>query len=40
MRYLGIGLVQAWRWTFGLLTPQGTCKYHPTLLAVRHRRLP
>jgi len=22
--------VQAWRWTFGLFTPQGTCKYHPT----------
>ena len=31
MRYLGIGLVQAWRWTFGLLlTPPGTCKYHPS----------
>lgn len=30
MRYLGIGLVQAWRWTFGLLIPRGTCKYHPS----------
>ena len=30
MRYLGLGLVHAWRWTFGLLTPPGTCKYHPT----------
>ena len=30
MRYLGIGLVYAWRWSFGLLTPAGTCKYHPS----------
>ena len=30
MKYLGIGLVHAWRWTFGLLTPDGTCKYHPS----------
>ena len=30
MRYLGIGLVYAWRYTFGLLTPEGTCKYHPS----------
>ncbi len=30
MKYVGIGLVQAWRWTFGLLTPEGTCKYHPS----------
>ena len=30
MRLLGIGLVQAWRHTFGLLTPEGTCKYHPS----------
>ena len=30
MRYLGIGLVYAWRNTFGLLTPAGTCKYHPS----------
>ena len=29
-KYLGIGLVYAWRYTFGLLTPAGTCKYHPT----------
>jgi putative membrane protein insertion efficiency factor len=28
--YLGIGLVYAWRYTFGLLTPPGTCKYHPS----------
>jgi putative membrane protein insertion efficiency factor len=31
VKYLGIGLVYAWRWTFGLLlTPPGTCKYHPS----------
>ena len=30
VKYLGIGLVHGWRWTFGLLTPRGTCKYHPT----------
>ena len=30
MRYVGIALVQAWRHTFGLLTPAGTCKYHPS----------
>ena len=30
MRYVGIGLVYAWRWTFGLLTPEGTCKFHPS----------
>jgi uncharacterized protein len=30
MRYLGIGLVHSWRWTFGLLTPAGACKYHPS----------
>ena len=30
MRYLGIGLVYAWRYSLGLLTPPGTCKYHPT----------
>ena len=29
-KYLGIGLVYAWRYTFGLLTPDGTCKYHPS----------
>ena len=28
--YLGLGLVYAWRWTFGLFTRPGTCKYHPT----------
>ena len=30
MRFLGIALVQLWRHTFGLLTPEGTCKYHPS----------
>ena len=30
MRFLGIGAVVAWRWSFGLLTPRGTCKYHPS----------
>ena len=30
MRYLGIWVVHVWRWTFGLLTPRGTCKYHPS----------
>jgi putative membrane protein insertion efficiency factor len=30
VRYLGIGFVHVWRWTFGLLTPPGTCKYHPS----------
>ena len=30
MKYAGIALVQAWRHTFGLLTPAGTCKYHPS----------
>ena len=29
-RYLGIGLVYAWRYTLGQLTPAGTCKFHPT----------
>lgn len=33
MRWLGIGLVQAWRYTFGVLTPPGTCKYHPSCSA-------
>lgn len=27
--YLGMALVHAYRWTFGLLW-QGSCKYHPT----------
>jgi len=31
VKYVGIALVHAWRWTFGLLlTPPGTCKYHPS----------
>jgi putative membrane protein insertion efficiency factor len=30
MRWLGIAAVQAWRYTFGLLTPPGTCKFHPS----------
>ena len=30
MRYLGIGIVYVWRSTFGLLTPEGTCKFHPS----------
>lgn len=30
MRLVGVGLVHAWRWTFGLLTPRGRCKYHPS----------
>lgn len=29
-RYAGIAFVQLWRHTLGLLTPAGTCKYHPT----------
>lgn len=29
-RSLGIVAVYAWRWTLGLLTPPGTCKYHPS----------
>jgi putative membrane protein insertion efficiency factor len=27
---VGVGLVAAWRHSYGLLTPQGTCKYHPS----------
>lgn len=30
MRLAGIALVYAWRYTLGLLTPPGTCKYHPS----------
>ena len=30
MRYAGIGLVRVWQYTFGLLTPAGSCKYHPS----------
>ena len=33
MKWIGIGLVQAWRYSFGLLTPSGTCKYHPSCSA-------
>ena len=30
-RYLGVAAVYGWRWTLGLLlTPPGTCKYHPS----------
>jgi putative membrane protein insertion efficiency factor len=29
-RDAGVALIQVWRHTFGLLTPEGTCKYHPT----------
>ena len=28
--YVGLALVHAWRWSFGLFTRPGTCKYHPT----------
>jgi hypothetical protein len=27
---LGVGLVYLYRWTFGVLVPEGTCKYHPS----------
>jgi putative membrane protein insertion efficiency factor len=27
---IGIALVHVWRQTLGRLTPQGTCKYHPS----------
>lgn len=30
MRYLGVAAVYVWRYSFGLLTPAGTCKYHPS----------
>jgi uncharacterized protein len=30
VRVLAIALVYAWRYSFGLLTPAGTCKYHPS----------
>ena len=30
MRYVGVGLVYGYRYTFGLLVPAGTCKYHPS----------
>ena len=28
--YVGVALVYAWRWTFGLFTKPNTCKYHPS----------
>ena len=30
MRLAGVALVFVWRYTIGLLTPPGTCKYHPS----------
>jgi len=30
VKYVGIGFVYIWRYTLGLLTPAGTCKYHPS----------
>ena len=27
---VGVAAVQVWRRTLGLLTPAGTCKYHPS----------
>jgi len=30
VKYVGVGLVYAWRYSFGLLTPAGSCKYHPS----------
>jgi putative membrane protein insertion efficiency factor len=30
VRYIGVCLVYCWRYTLGLLTPPGTCKYHPS----------
>ena len=30
MRYAGIGLVYAWRYTIGVFLPKGQCKYHPS----------
>ncbi len=30
MKYVGIGAVQLYRHSLGLLVPAGTCKYHPT----------
>ena len=30
MKYLGIGVVYVWRYSVGMLLPQGQCKYHPS----------
>jgi hypothetical protein len=30
VKYVGIALVYAWRYTFGLFTPRDTCKYYPS----------
>ena len=30
MKAIGIGAVYAWRYTLGVLTPAGTCKYYPS----------
>jgi uncharacterized protein len=30
VKYIGVAFVYAWRYTFGLLTPDGTCKFHPS----------
>jgi len=30
MKYVGIGLVQGYRFTLGRFVPAGTCKYHPS----------
>jgi putative membrane protein insertion efficiency factor len=30
VKVIGIYAVYAWRYTFGLITPAGTCKYHPS----------
>jgi uncharacterized protein len=30
MKYAGIGLVYAWRYSVGLMLPKGQCKYHPS----------
>jgi putative membrane protein insertion efficiency factor len=30
MRLLGVVLVYLWRYSFGLLTPPNTCKFHPS----------
>lgn len=30
MKVVGVALVYLWRYTLGLLTPSGTCKYHPS----------